>query len=421
MTPILAKPKWRIGQVLLPDHFTALEQALIADAQLRSSCSGLPSSGLLRLEWSGPAPEGGVLWLSALTAVLPDGMLLDVPGNAQLISPLDLKLSGRPQVVVYAHVLTEEEPGGEDSSEPSPKEVPRHYYRVKLSSDGSLPGSRGRICLGEFLLGDDGVFRLSKKLVPPLLRLDSTPYLQDELEQVRREVAEFEAVLEDAALTALARGESLMAMQRTRIEARKLIAALDDVAGGVHHHPYVVYSWLRSFAVELCVLDDSAGPWQPPAYQHNEPRRCFDAVFAEITNKLRAPPRDSPCLPFELENGRWIAAIPAEAAALPELFIAVRKLRVSERDPLEGVRLASPERLRHVRERVLRGVRLAYLERPPFRHAFGPAVDFYRIISPVPGEENQEWAHVMHERAIAFYNEPRFEGHRILLCWRPRR
>jgi predicted component of type VI protein secretion system len=284
-----------------------------------------------------------------------------------------------------------------------------------------LPGSRGRICLGEFLLGDDGAFRLARRIAPPLLRLDSTPYFQDEIARVLREIAEFEAVLDDAALTVLSRGESLMAVQRTRIEARKLVALLEDAAGGVHHHPYSVFTGLRSFAVELCILDDTAVPWQPPPYDHNDQRRCFDAVFLEITNKLRAPPPESPCVPFELENGRWIVPIPADAAAAQELFIAVRKLRPAELDPLEGVRLASPERLRHVREHVLRGVRTVRLDKPPFRHAFGPAVDFYRIASPVNGEESPEWAHVMHERAMAFYHEPRFEGHRILLCWRPRR
>jgi type VI secretion system protein ImpJ len=421
MSSILARPQWRIGQVLLPEHFKGLELALTADAAIRSSAAGLPSSGLLRLDWTGPAPENGILWIAGLTAILPDGLLVDVPGNATLVAPLDLKLPGRLQVTVYAHVFTDEVSGAHDALEPASKDISRHFHQVRLSTEGSLPGSRGRLCLGEFVLGDDGAFHLSRKTVPPLLRLDSTPYLQDEMAQVKREIAEFETVLDDAALTVLSRGESLMAVQRARIEARKLVALLDDAAGGVHHHPYTVYRQLRTFAVELCVLDDTAVPWQPPPYDHSDQRRCFGAVFYEITNKLRAPPPESPCVPFELENGRWIVSIPADAAAAQELFIAVRKLRPEGHDPLEGVRLASPERLRHVREHVLRGVRTVRLDKPPFRHAFGPAVDFYRIAAPVIGEDGPEWAHVMHERALAFYHEPRFEGHRILLCWRPRR
>lgn len=421
MTSILARPKWRIGQVLLPEHFKGLELALTADAALRANCAGLPTSGVLRLDWNGPTPDKGILWVSGLTAILPDGLLLDVPGNAVLAAPLELKLSGRPQVLVYAHVFTDDDSSAEDALEPMSKDVPRHFHQVKLSTDSSLPGSRGRIGLGEFRLADDGAFHLSPKIVPPLLRLDATPYFQEELLQVRREIVEFETVLDEAALTALARGESLTAVQRMRIEARKLVALLDDAGGGIHHHPYVVYSALRSFAVELCVLDDSAVPWQPPPYQHNDPRSCFDPVFAEITNKLRAPPPESPCVPFELENGRWVVSIPADAAAAPALFIAVRKLRPTEHNPLEGVRLASPERLRHVREHVLRGIRTGYLDKPPFRHAFGPAVDFYKIFSPALGETSPEWAHVVHEQALAFYHEPRFEGYRILLCWRPKR
>lgn len=420
MNSLLALPQWRIGQVLLPEHFKGLESALTCDAAIRSSTAGLPASGLLRLEWNAPAPEHGILWVNALTAILQDGLLLDVPGNAELAAPLDLKLPGRSELAVFAHVFTEEATDSLDPLAPTPKEVPRRYHRVRLSTEGSVPGSRGRICLGEFALDDEGVFRLAKKTVPPLLRLDSTPYLQAELQQVRSEIMEFEALLDDAAATALSRGESLMAVQRTRIEARKLVALLDDALGGVHHHPYIVFSALRAFAVELCILDDAAMPWRPPSYDHNEPRRCFDLVFAEITNKLRAPPPESPCVSFELENGRWLVTIPPEAAAARELFIAVRQLKTIERNPLEGLRLASPERLRHVREHVLRGVRTVHLDKAPFRHAFGPAVDFYRIVGPALGEESREWSHVMHERALAFYHEPRFDGQRFLLCWRPR-
>lgn len=420
MTSLLARPKWKIGQVLLPQHFKALEDALTADAAIRSSTAGLPMTGLLRLEWNGPAPEQGVLWVKALTAILPDGLLVDVPGNARLAAPLDLNRPGRPEVVVFAHVIRDEETAGAETLESTPKEVPRRFFQVRLSTEGSLAQSQGRVCLGQFVAGDDGAWRLSKKLVPPLLRLDSTPYFEDELVRVRAQIAKFEAVLDDAAAGALSRGESLLAIQRARIEARKVIALLDDMSGDVHHHPYVVFAALRAFAAELCVLDEAAAPWQPPPYSHHEQRRCFDLVFAEIANKLRAPPPESPCAPFELDNGRWVVSIPADAFAARELFIAVRKSRAVEHDPLEGVRFASPERLRHVREHVLRGVRTEYLERAPFRHAFGPAVDFYRIVTPGPGEASPEWAHVLNERALAFFHEPRLDGKRFLLCWRPR-
>jgi type VI secretion system protein ImpJ len=419
MTSLLARPQWRIGQVLLPEHFKGLENALSSDAAIRASAGGLPARGLLRLEWNGPSPEHGILWVKELTAILDDGLIVDVPGNARLAAPLDLKLPGRAQLVVFVHVFAEEEAGPVDPREPAPKDAPLRYYQVRLSTEAMASANCGRLCLGEFHQGDDGAFRLQKKTIPRLLRLDTTPYLQEELAQVRNEIVEFESVLDEAAATALSRGESLLAVQRTRIEARKLVALLDDGAGGVEHHPYVVFSALRSFAVELCILDESATPFQPPAYDHDDQRACFDLVFAEITSKLRAPPPESPCVPFELENGRWLVPIPADAAAAQELFIAVRKLRPGDRNPLEGVRLASPERLRHVREHVLRGIRTAYLGKPPFRHAFGSAVDFYRVVSPVIGEESPEWAHVVHERALAFYNEPRFEGCRFLLCWRP--
>ncbi|MDI3286924.1 type VI secretion system baseplate subunit TssK [Polyangium sp. 15x6] len=419
----LARPKWRIGQVLLPEHFLGLEDALSAEAALRASLLGLPLTGIARLEWNGDDPRNGVLWVSGLSAVLPDGALVDVPGNARLSAPLDLKAVGRRRVEVFAHVLPpDDEANAEGALEPpSPKEIPRVFLRVVLSSEASIEGSIGRAELGHFEVTTGGQFRLSTDFIPPLVRLGSTPYLAPRLTRLRGELAEIEGALDDLALEAVARGDSAAALFRVRVEARKLGGLLDDMDRGVHLHPYPVYSALRNFALELGLLDERAAPFAAPPYDHHDLARVFGVVLDEISSRARVPLPEEPAISFVPENGRLVAGdLPPEALGATELYVVVLKNRTADKLPLEGTVLSSPGRLRLVREHALRGMRLVYSPNPPFRHRFGGPVDFYRIVGAgsSAGEDAREWGAVLRERAICFLMPKELEGLQVLLSWR---
>jgi len=419
----LARPKWRIGQVLLPEHFLGLEDSLSAEAALRAGHIGLPLTGIARLDWNGDDPKNGVLWVSALAAVLPDGALVDVPGNARLSAPLDLKAAGRRRVEVYAHVLPpDDEASAEDALEPaSPKEIPRVFLRVVLSCEASMEGSLGRAELGHFEVTTGGQFRLSPEFIPPLVRLGSTPYLTPRLTRLRGELAEIEGALDELALEAVARGDSATPLFRVRVESRKLSGLLDDMGSGVHLHPYLVYSALRSFALELGLLDERAAPFAAPPYNHHDLARTFGVVLDEISSRARVPFPEEPAISFVAENGRLVAGdLPQEALGSPELYVVVLKNRSADKVPLEGTLVSSPGRLRLVREHALRGMRLVYSPNPPFRHRFGGPVEFYRIVGAGSGagEDAREWGAVLREKAICFLMPKELEGLQVLLTWR---
>ena len=48
----LARVNWRMGQTLLPEHFGAQEQSLLADIATRFGLLGLPLYGIGRLTWN---------------------------------------------------------------------------------------------------------------------------------------------------------------------------------------------------------------------------------------------------------------------------------------------------------------------------------------------------------------------------------
>ncbi len=420
MTSLLARPKWKIGQVLLPQHLKTLE-----DAPHERRGDPLEHGGAT-CDWPPPAR---VEWPRA-GARDPLGEGVDGgaarrfgggrPRQRALAAPFDLKLPGRPQVHVFAHVFTDEEAGPWTRWSQRRRRSPRRYFQVKVSIEGSMAQSHGRILLGEFAAGDDGVFRQLKKTIPPLLRLDSTPYLQDELKHVRNEIMEFESVLGETAATALREASRSWPIQRTRIDARKLVALLDDTAGGVHHHPCVVFAALRSFAVELCVLDDTGRSLATTCVR---PQRSTALLRPRLRRKsrrscaLRRPSRLAS--PFELENGRWVVSIPADAVAAHELFIAVRKLRAVEPNPLEGVKLASLDAAAaRARTRACAAFERSTWSGPRSGTRSAPP---WTSVDPCARARRGARSGLRGARARArFFHEPRLDGYRFLLCWRPR-
>ena len=89
----LARLNWYLGQTLLPEHFQVQEDALLAELRLRTSLSGAPAHGVVRLACNQTMLQEGLLSISALTVVMRNGLLIDIPGNSTL-QPFSLKCPG---------------------------------------------------------------------------------------------------------------------------------------------------------------------------------------------------------------------------------------------------------------------------------------------------------------------------------------
>ena len=106
----LIKPmRWKEGMFLRPQHFQQydlyLENREFSRFQSLQSCGW----GLLQLEIDEEALGNFVFNVKRLTAVLPEGALVDVPGNARIGGrPFDavMKEVGRPMDVSVAYAAT---------------------------------------------------------------------------------------------------------------------------------------------------------------------------------------------------------------------------------------------------------------------------------------------------------------------------
>jgi len=417
----VARPRWRNGQILRPAHFRALEAALSSESFVHGGLSGLPAHGLAGLVWNGDSPRKGVVEISQVTWITESGDVFDVPGNAETVEPLDLEAARRPEVDVYLHAVRDAIDDGAGATEPAAAlDIPRVSHTLVLSTELQFRGGSAHVRVGRWKKGADGAWRLSPSVVPPLLRVGATPYLTERLAELRRSLGEHDERLRYRLLDMSSKNQSIRSVQRARIAARKVDALLSDLER-VHLHPYVVYSWLRDFWLELymrseTVPADAIPSDAIPAYDHDDLGACFLAVLSGIGERLQREPLSAPMqtLPFRAVDDRMVVEkIPDEAIKASALYLIVQKASADAVVSLEGVRLASWYRLHEAHKHMV-GVRFQSANEEALARAFGPWCDFYRI---VVDRTNAYWVAVTEERTLAFYRQERLRDVSAALFW----
>ncbi|HMY59085.1 MAG TPA: type VI secretion system baseplate subunit TssK, partial [Pseudomonadota bacterium] len=188
----IAPVRWFLGQTVLPEHLRAQQASCDAVSDLRSRFFGRPSYGIAELTWSEPLLLDGVLSITSLTAVLPDGQIVSVPGNAS-VSPLSLKATSATQLPVYLH-LTDEELGreGNRTYDSDARVVERVLHRAYLGISDKHDRATGSMKLGEFRKEADGRWVLTEDHLPPLLQVSTTPYFERALADLEARVTNLE-------------------------------------------------------------------------------------------------------------------------------------------------------------------------------------------------------------------------------------
>ncbi|WP_257446989.1 type VI secretion system baseplate subunit TssK [Archangium lipolyticum] len=410
----LARVRWQVGQTLLPEHFRAQDEALSAEARLHAELSGLPQVGIASLAWSEALLAEGSLSISSLTAVLPGGFLVDVPGNAALPS-FSLEATGRAEVSVFLHLLedtrgTEGVPLYADE----PPNVQRVLRRLQLSSEQSVDRALSSLELVAFSKNLDGTWRPSTRKVPPLLLVGPNPFLNGLL-------AELDSLLEKAhgqfrtlLLDSYQRSERLASARRTLLEVRRLQALRTDMRNGISPHPYSFFDALRQFYFEVCCYLELEPAGAMPTYLHDDPGAGMWGWMELLNRAFRPEDTRLTYKTFECRDGQFILSpLPTlEAGVESELYLLVRSEDPSQPPSLEGVKVASPSRLPAVRRLALRGIPFQHVPHPAFPHAFGPEISWYKL------SLGEEWQYALRDNGMAFYVTPALQGTQVFLFWR---
>lgn len=405
--------RWYLGQTVLPEHLRALAERTDAVVELRNRLGGLPHHGLAELTWSEPLLREGVLAVSELSAVLPDGAVVSVPGNAAL-APLSLTATGATYLSVYLH-LTDETltAAGNPVYESDARVIERVLQRAQLSSSDKLDRSCGFLKLGDFEKNVDGTWRLATAHIPALLQVSTTPYLRQPLVQLEAQLTNLEPQLAAQLQDTFLRPERLLSIRLCLAQIYRTLSQLHDIKHKVPLHPYELFTSLRSLYEELCCFHEVL-PDQPALpYRHDDLGRCFGGMFTLLQQHLKPVYTRSTHLRFLKANGLFsLTQLPEETKLAQEVYLLVQRPTLHERISMVEVKLCCISRLALIHRLVLRGVPFKHIEKPPFQHTFGPEVDFYQL------QFGEEWNNIVRESAVGLYIHPVLEQANVFLFWR---
>lgn len=411
----LAPVRWELGQILLPEHFAAQHAAMLAEVRLRAAIAGLPSYGVAELSWNAKALEQGQLVVQSLTVVLASGVVVNVPGNAML-EGLSLKAVGAPRVKVYLHLLGDKSSTlGNPAYADDPKTLRRELLALKLSTQPSLERSIETLQLAELEQEPEQRWILREDYCPPLLQVGASPFLQQPLARLDRKLVEFYARLLDQLQDSFLRADRLTGIRSCLLEVCQVRSLLAETQGDVHRHPCVLFAALRRLYFEICAFKEKLPDRPVYPYQHDALGDGFGGLLRHLDDNLSlltAPPRY-----FELKrrDGQLVAdSWPDELSRAERVYLLVTRNQHKEKIPLDGVKLASPDRLELVHRAALRGIPFELLASPPAGHHFAYGIEFYELTL------GEEWSYAQKTRGLAFYVTPLLESAevKVLLYWK---
>ncbi|RKH70648.1 type VI secretion system baseplate subunit TssK [Corallococcus aberystwythensis] len=410
----LARVLWQEGQTLLPEHFRAQEESLSTEARRYAGFAGLPVVGVSALRFNDVLLAKGSVALEELTAVLPGGHLVEVPGNAE-VTPLSLEETGRTRVTVYLHLLGELEPredvapaGGEAPS------VVRAGRRLCLSLEPVVDDTVSSLSLAVFTRNAEGPWRLSATHLPPLLSVGPHPFLEPLFEQLDSLLQQARGQLRTSLREGLVRGDRLASARRALCEVRSLQVLREDMRQGLQPPPYPLVQALRRLYFETCCYLESEPDDELPAYEHEAPGPGLARWMELLTRGFR--PQASPLSyrAFDFQDGHFrLTPLPKETPPPDDFYLLVRRQERDRPRSMEGVKLASPLRLPAVRRQALKGVPYRHVAYPSFPHAFDADIDWYQLTP-----QSEEWQSATREDGLTFFATPALEGAQVLLYWR---
>jgi type VI secretion system protein ImpJ len=390
-----------------------MEQSLWAEGHVRSWLHGLPDFGVARLQWNDGLLADGVLSITALTALLRDGTLVDVPRNAN-VAQLTLAMTGGARVPVYLHLLEATETGaGNPVYTDDPPLVGRVLRRLQLSSSEKMEKSVSSLKLADFEKLAAGKWVLSQQYIPPLLEIAGTPFLLPQLAQLKEQLTELEPKLVAQLQDTFLRLERIASTRVTLARIYQIFSLLADFQNGVGRHPYQLFEILRAFYFDLCSFHELLPEQSTVAYAHTDLGASFGRLFTLLAPRLRLGSVHHSHVKFA-GNGRMfvVNALPDVVKSAQQVYLLIQKQNIHDRVIIDDVKVAATSRLALIHRMVLMGIPHKLVERVHFQHAFGPEVDFYELTL------NDEWAMAAREGSLAFYQTAALEKAQAFLFWR---
>lgn len=409
----LKRVGWQIGQPLLPVHLIAQEDSLLSHLAVYIKNLGLPYYGIGHLLWDETLLSQGVLSIHKLTAIFPNGDLIDFPENSK-INSLDLNVLGVNQVTVYLHLL--KEPNQQEmfaESLDEEEKVNYSVYNLVISNEHHLYTGKINLKLAEFERDVENRWKLLDHYSPPLYSILDQPFLVAKLSTIRTILESLQKELELESTTGKLYEQRTLNSKFCLMEVARFKQYLMNVERNIFLHPYFLYEQLTALINCLAIMHLDLGNFNLIPYQHEKQAPLFSKLIEQLIQYLKPKTEQLSSIQFEKKQNCYVSqTLPQDLRESDDIYFVIQSVDPKAKVLSEGLKLAAYNRLFSVHRFALNGIVLLRLESAPFNNNFSRQAQIYKV------DKDSEWDHALSEGKIAFSiqgDNPDVQG---FLYWR---
>jgi type VI secretion system protein ImpJ len=441
---------WSEGMLVSPQHMQ--QQDLYHERLLDERISALSPYrwGVVALEVDAGALGSGQLRVTKFVGVLPDGLYLAFEGKDPEAPPTRPIGEHFPpaQAVCEVFLAVQKEREGvpsvstEQAGAAASTKAARARFRATPRPVADLTGDAADLTMAfarrnvVVLFGDEprddydavkiaeivrdgtGAFLNGEAYIPPVLRVDASPFL---MAGIRRLLALMVAKQRQLAGNRNQRGGASIEFNAGDVTRFLQLSAVNGAipllsyaAANGEISPTQLYLAVIQVVGQLATFSPDVEPWSLPAFAHNDLRGTFEELFARATALLRTTVREGfMSVPLELNQSVYLARIDDErVATATHLLLAVRSEVPEEQlaQRLPGLcKIASQAQLPQVlRSAATPGVAVQVTHRPPAEVAVRAGVTYFQL-----NLQSEYWRNSVQEKTLAIYLAPPFDPARV--------
>jgi type VI secretion system protein ImpJ len=409
----LKRVDWQLGQPLLPMHLVAQEDSLIANLNFYIQSLGIPYFGIGNLKWDDKLLSQGVVSISKLTVIFPNGDLVDVPDNGT-INTYDLNLSGTNQLTLYLHLL-------KDSSQQNvfadfgdeEEKISYSIHNLIITNEPHLHAGKVSLKLVEFEKDVENRWKLCENYSPPFFTILNHPFLTSRLSSIRTIIESYQKELELESSSGKIFEQRTLNSKLCLLEVVSLRQFLLNMDKNIITHPYYLYEKLTHFLNTLAMMFLDLTDFSIIPYQHDKLALLFSKLVELLIQYLKPKTEKLSSIKFEKKQNCYVSErMPQDLYETNEIYLVTQYTDPKLKSAIEGLRMAAHSRLFNVHRFSLTGIVLLRLESAPFNNNFSRHAQVYKI------QKDSEWEHALSEGKVAFSVDNDYHEIQGYIYWR---
>jgi type VI secretion system protein ImpJ len=433
--PNIGQVHWHEGLFLQPQHLQTMQRLLNEQFINERRLVFAYPYGMIEARISADALENLLVRFDRLRAVMPSGLEVNVPDNADLPA-LDIKqafASGSGSFTVslgvplyYPGRANAIEAGGKDDwrvkrlfkvaettmadentgENPQPLLTRRINARLLLEEDDRtdlevLPLIRITHATGQ----DVGLPRQDPTYVPPCLVLSGSPTLRDLVRDLANQI---EASRKELVIQVTRGGFSIDTMRGVQFEQVLRLRTLNRFSASLPHlvmapgiTPFALYLELRECLGELAALHPDRDQFDVAPYDHDNPAIAFNELSSKIRSLLRgAVAARFMQVAFVRDQKVMLADLTDEHINVPnEYFLGIR---TREEARAVAQLVEDPDKFKLMAKSLVQqriwGIKLVEERHPPLELPSQSGLHYFRLMR---SESQRMWDRIRDEKAMA--------------------